>query len=96
MAGTRRQFDEEFKRNALQMVAEGQTEKSVANELQISTQQLRIWRSQAAEPLQDGARTAKEYEAELRALRHRAERAEVERDIVKKAVSIFSHPSSQK
>ncbi|MCC6330834.1 MAG: transposase [Ignavibacteria bacterium] len=97
MARTRRTFDEEFKRNALRMLAEGRTEKSVADELQITTQQLRTWRAQTTEPLKDGARTAKEYEAELRALRQRAERAEKERDILKKkAVSIFSHPSSQK
>ena len=78
------------------MVAEGRTEKSVADELQITTQLLRTWRSQATEPLKDSARSAKEYEAELRALRQRAERAEMERDIIKKAVSIFSHPSNQK
>ena len=96
MARTRRTFDDEFRRNALQMVAEGRTEKSVAEELQITTQQLRTWRAQTTEPLKDGARSAKEYEAELRALRRRAERAEMERDILKKAVSIFSHPSSQK
>ena len=63
MARHRRTFDEEFKRNVLQMVADGRSEKSVADELQATTQQLKTWRSQAAEPLKDAARTAKEYEA---------------------------------
>jgi transposase len=96
MAKTRRTFDDDFKRNAMRMVAEGRSIRSVAAELGITEQHLHKWRKQLQERHLEGVRTPKEYESEIRELRKRAERAEMERDILKKAVSIFSHPSAQK
>lgn len=93
MGTNRRTFDEDFKQNALRMVADGRSIRSVAAELGISDQLLQKWRKAMQDRHVDGSRTSSEYEAEIRALRRRAERAEMERDILKKAVSIFSHPS---
>jgi transposase len=88
----RRTFDESFKLNALRMVSEGRSIRSVAAELGIAGGLLQKWRKQRERKHVDSERTSKEYEAEIRELRKRAERAEMERDILKKAVSIFSHP----
>lgn len=96
MAKSRRTFDEEFKRNAVRMVADGRSIRSVAKELGVSDDLIRKWRVALEERHISGTRTAKEYEAEIQTLRKRAERAEMERDILKKAVSIFSHPSGQR
>jgi transposase len=83
----RRRFDEEFRREAVQMMLDGHTAASVAAWLGISCPTLLYrWKQQqlrrggpVAASLDD---RVKELEAEL----HRVER---ERDILKKALAIF-------
>lgn len=96
MARQRRAFDDEFKQRAVQMVEEGRTQTSVAKELGIAAELLGRWRKERATAQQVGIRSIQALQAELRAMERRALRAETERDILKKAVSIFSHLPEKK
>ncbi len=79
----RRKYDDEFKRQALQMIANGQAVRSVAQALGISENLLHKWKQ-----------TARTHESpderEVSELRVRLRQVEMERDILKKALSIFS------
>ena len=79
----RRKYDEEFKRQALQMIRDGQPVRSVAQALGIAENMLHQWKRSA---------TAREPNlvAEVEQLRARLRQVETERDILKKALSIFS------
>lgn len=90
MRGQRRVFDEEFKRAAVAKVAAGRTAMSVATEIGVAVELLYRWKKDLAAAEASGQKSVKELEAELRAMRKRAERAEMEAEILKKAVSIFS------
>ena len=90
MSRERRIFDEAFKLNAVNMIESGRTVASVAHELNVAVELLYRWRKEQAAKSQPGAQTYEELRAELRAMRKRAERAEMEAAILKKAVSIFS------
>lgn len=90
MRGQRRVFDDEFKRAAVAKVAAGRTAMSVAREIGVAAELLYRWKKDLAAAKATGQKSVKELEAELRAMRKRAERAEMEAEILKKAVSIFS------
>ena len=79
----RRKYDEEFKRQALTMIRHGQSVRSVAQALGISENLLHQW-NRAARADQSDA------ELEIEQLRQRLKQVEMERDILKKALSIFS------
>ena len=79
----RRKYDEEFKRQALQMVRDGQPTRSVAQALGISENLLHQWKRSVTSRQPDLA-------AEVEQLRARLRQVETERDILKKALSIFS------
>jgi transposase len=79
----RRKYDEEFKQQALTMVRHGQSVHSVAQALGISENLLHQWK-RAARTNYSSA------ELEVEQLRQRLKQAEMERDILKKALSIFS------
>ena len=84
-----RQYDSEFKANALGLVENGRSVPSVAEALGIDKSLIYAWRRQA-NPI------AAEQEAELREsdlLRKRILELEQERDILKKALAIFSRKS---
>jgi len=95
MARERRIFDEAFKANALKQLETGRTASAVAKELDIAVELLYRWRKERAEKSAPGAQTIEELRAELRAMKKRAERAEMETAILKKAVSIFSATSTK-
>lgn len=79
----RRKYDTAFKQQALQMVANGQAVRSVALSLGISENLLHTWKhQQQAAP--------HHLVAENQDLRARLRQAEMERDILKKAIAIFS------
>ena len=80
---TRRKYDEEFKQQALLMVRNGQSARSVANSLGISENILHKWK-------QKGRDAQSDLERENELLRSRLKQVETERDILKKALSIFS------
>jgi transposase len=78
-----RKYDDEFKQQALAMVRNGQSARSVAEALGISEGLLHRWRRLARNLPQT---TGDEVEQ----LRRQLKQVEMERDILKKALSIFS------
>lgn len=86
-AAPRRKYDEAFKNEALRLVTTGnRSVPDVARSLGISDNLLYNWKSKTkTTPQQNGA-----CEQELNQLREQLRRAEQERDILKKALSIFS------
>ena len=83
---TRRKYDEEFKRSALKMIASGQSVRSVAHALGVAEGVLHRWKRSAQGQLSS-------TDQELFELRTRLRQVEMERDILKKALSIFSRQS---
>lgn len=80
---SRRKYDEDFKRSALKMIDNGQSVRSVAQALGVSENQLHKWK-------RGFHRSQPETEKEVADLRARLRQVEMERDILKKALSIFS------
>jgi transposase len=79
----RRKYDEDFKRNALRMIEQGQSVRSVAQALGVAEAQLHKWKKIAREQ-------SSSTQQEVSLLRARLRQVEMERDILKKALSIFS------
>ena len=77
-----RKYDDEFKREAVKKIHDGQSVASVSRELGVSESLLHNWRRQAIE-------TSSDAEKELIALRKKLREVEMERDILKKAALIF-------
>jgi transposase len=82
----RRKYDEDFKRSALKMIDNGQSVRSVSQSLGVSENQLHKWKREIK-------RTKPETEKEVAELRARLRQVETERDILKKALCIFSRQS---
>jgi len=83
----RRQFTEEFRREAVQMMLDGHTARSVAERLGLaSTNLLYRWKR---EHLERSGPVATSLEARVRDLEAQLHRVERERDILKKALAIF-------
>lgn len=90
---TRRQYDDKFKRMAVELsIAKGSL-KATAEELGITQQILTRWRREhlasKAVTTGEGSQVSQEQQEILR-LKKELRQAELERDILKKAVSIFS------
>ena len=86
-AGSRREYSEEFKREAVQMLLDGHRAKSIAERLGLSgTNVLYRWKQQQ---LQRSGPVASSLEARVRELESELHRVERERDILKKALAIF-------
>ena len=84
---TRREFTEEFRREAVQMMLDGHTASSVAERLGLSgTNLLYRWKR---EQLERTGPVATSLEARVRELELQLHRVERERDILKKALAIF-------
>ncbi|PWC72604.1 transposase [Azospirillum sp. TSH58] len=103
MTKMRRSFTDEFKREAVALLdGSGRPLEHVARELGLQPSVLRNWRraaqgqpprSRSGAPAVPGAATPAtpdEQAAEIARLRRELERARQERDILKKAISIFS------
>jgi transposase len=73
-----RKYDDEFKREAIRKIHEGQSVASVARELGCAESLLHNWKRQAVEVSSDAER-------EVLALRGKLREVEIERDILKKA-----------
>jgi transposase len=83
----RRVFDDEFKREAVQMLLDGHTAASVAERLGLSgTNLLYRWKQ---EQLDRTGPVATSLEARVRELESELQRTQRERDILKKALAIF-------
>lgn len=84
----RRQFTKEFKQQAVQMMLDGHSAKSVSKNLGLgNTNLLYRWK---AEIVSDGGPAAEALDSQVRELRLQLQQVERERDILKKALSIFS------
>ena len=92
----RRRFSEEFKRDAVRLVVEeGYTFKAAAAAVGVSDQSLRAWHAKfapAPEPCGENA-TVEELREENQRLRKQLKRAELEREILKKATAYFAKES---
>ena len=83
----RREFTEEFKQEAVQMLLDGHTAPSVAERLGLAgTNLLYRWKR---EQLERTGPVATSLEARVRELESELHRVERERDILKKALAIF-------
>lgn len=94
----RRRYDKEFKEEAVQLShSSSQTVAEVARNLGIRAELLYRWR---AEQRRDGKNAfpgkgvLRADEAEVHRLRRELEQVRMERDILKKAVSVFARQSS--
>ena len=84
----RRQFTDEFKRDAVQMLLDGHAATSVVERLGLSgTNLLYRWKR---EQLRNSGPVASSLDARVKELETELKRVERERDILKKALSIFS------
>ena len=88
--GKQQRFDRDFKMSAVTMVPEGGHKAAdVARSLGIHQHQLYNWKRKFSDP-GDKAFPGKGHLTELAALRRRLQAVEMERDILKKAVGLFS------
>ncbi len=77
-----KKYEDEFKREAVRKILDGQSVASVAREFGVSTAQLHTWKKQKLE-------VATDVERENLELKRRLREVEMERDILKKAALIF-------
>jgi transposase len=77
-----RKYDDEFKREAVRKIHDGQSVASVARELGCAESLLHRWKRDALDASSDS-------EKEVIALRKKLRQVEMERDILKKAALIF-------
>jgi transposase len=77
-----RKYDEDYKREAVRKIHDGQSVASLARELGVAESLLHKWKRDAVEASSDS-------EKEVVALRKRLREVEMERDILKKAALIF-------
>ena len=99
MGQERRHFTDEFKRESVALLASsGRSLGQIAGELGISPSMLRNWRNRsdgrgAGTALHPNTSTSSpDPSAEIARLRRENDRLRMERDILKKAVAIFSEP----
>ena len=91
-----RRFSEEFKRDAVRLVVEeGYTFKAAAAAVGVGDQSLRAWHAKYAPPRQPCGEhaTLEELRQENQRLRRELRRAELEREILKKATAYFAKES---
>jgi transposase len=89
MGEKRRRFSQEFKREAVRLAyAQGRSVSQAAEELDLRPDMLRRWR--AEQEGQPCAAAPSADELEVRRLRRDLARVEEEREILKKALAIFS------
>lgn len=91
-----RRFSEEFKRDAVRLVVEeGYTFKAAAAAVGVSDQSLRAWHTKFVPPPAPCGENAtlEELREENQRLRKQLRRAELEREILKKATAYFAKES---
>ncbi len=85
---SRRQFTEDFKKDAVQMLLDGHSAQSIVDRLGLSgTNLLYRWKRDL---LRDSGPVASSLDTRVRELEAELRRVERERDILKKALAIFS------
>ena len=86
-----RKYDDEFKRNAVRKVLDGQSVSSVSREIGVNESLIHKWKRTALDN-GDGIKSAAEL-AETQALKKRIRELEQENEILKKAALIFGRGS---
>jgi transposase len=86
-----RKYDDEFKRNVVRKVLDGQSVSSVSREIGVNESLIHKWK-RAALDNGDGIKTGAEI-AETQALKKRIRELEQENEILKKAALIFGRGS---
>ena len=85
----RRKYDADFKQQVLQMIANGRPVREVAESLGIGENLIYRWRSRQESKVTEGKENASAT-TDQQALLRRIRELETERDILKKALAIFS------
>lgn len=98
MSRRRRQFNTEFKLEAVRLAESGRRPGEIARELGIRGDMLRKWRRQFATAARTreafpGTGTLTSQDEEIRQLRRRVAQLEEEREILKKAAAFFAKES---
>ena len=97
MTETRRTYTREFKIEAVELLQRsGKTQREIADELGVSSSSLSRWKRKYGEDGEEafpGHGNLTPEKERIRQLEREAEILRQERDILKKAVAIFSHPS---
>ena len=92
----RRNYTDDFKRNAVNLVVnEGYSFKAAADAVGVSYKSLREWHGKFApqpQPCDENA-SLQDLQEEVRRLRRELKRAELEREILKKATAYFARES---
>lgn len=92
----RRQYEREFKVDAVRLVTEGgQRISDVARQVGVTPKMLSQWRTQLhkhATPEQAFVGPGNDREIEVKQMKRRIALLEMERDILKKAIGIFAEP----
>ena len=83
-------YSEDFKNRAVEMVMARGNLLAVSKELNVSKATLRSWKNKYEQQQSTSGRALLNEQAEIKRLRKALRDAEEERDILKKAVSIFS------
>jgi len=83
----RRSYDADFKSNILRLYADGRSVRSLSESFGIGENLIYRWKSEAQKAMQETVSTDQE---EVIGLRKRVKELEEERDILKKALGIFS------
>lgn len=86
-----KKYDDEFKRNTVKKVLDGQSVRSVSQELGVSESLIHKWKK-AAKSFGDGRQSGVEL-SEIEALKKRNRELEMENEILKKAALIFGRGS---
>ncbi|MDJ1473842.1 transposase [Cytophagaceae bacterium DM2B3-1] len=93
MSSTRKLYDRAFKVMAVELCLNGQASQQVADDLGIRVQMLNRWKKEYLQNKENsfsGQGNLSAEQAEIYRLKKLLRQAEMERDILKKAVSIFS------
>ena len=95
---TRRTFTKEFKQEAVQLSYDSESSVAqVAQNLGVRPELLYRWRAESRQEGDDafpGKGKLKPSDEEMRQLRRELEQVRMERDILKKALSVFARPTS--
>lgn len=90
---TRRKYDADFKKEVIRMIELGRTVPDVAQSLGIGTNLIYYWIKRAKKKKETpGVESDISFDEEKVALQKRIRELEQERDILKKALGIFSRP----
>lgn len=91
----RRKYDEYFKAEVLKMVASGRPVREISQALGLGENIIYRWKSKQMQGSSGRAKGEKEVDIwqELEVLQAKLRQMELERDILKKALAIFSRPT---